>query len=215
MHVGWTSPAGRTPGYAAVLGGSGLLVAWCCAHSMGVGSCWWSQPPAVVPGDPAEDRGSRLGAGAIMVSVDELDLEGWQRRTRRPRCPGTSRCGPWNAAAPAARRSRCRRSRCISRVSSGRRNTLTVRSCDGSMETAVGMAGRLPMRSPGRPPVARRVSRLRESEACLSCQPNPHDGSRNPLPLGVDDSYSNVHRMEGCQSLRHQAEPTTPHFVES
>src|SRR4029450_8506381 len=34
------------------------------------------QPTAVVPGDPGEDRGSCVGAGAVVVSVDQLDLEG-------------------------------------------------------------------------------------------------------------------------------------------
>src|SRR5829696_7403035 len=38
------------------------------------------QPALVVPGDPAEDRGARLGAGAVVVSVDELDLEGGEER---------------------------------------------------------------------------------------------------------------------------------------
>src|SRR5512132_4394012 len=34
------------------------------------------QPMEVVPGDPAEDRGARLGAGAVAAAVDQLDLEG-------------------------------------------------------------------------------------------------------------------------------------------
>jgi hypothetical protein len=34
------------------------------------------QASLVVPGDPTEDRGSRLGAGAVVVAVDQLDLEG-------------------------------------------------------------------------------------------------------------------------------------------
>src|SRR5829696_3378230 len=38
------------------------------------------QASLVVPGDPAEDRGSRLGAGAVVAAADQLDLEGGQER---------------------------------------------------------------------------------------------------------------------------------------
>src|SRR5215213_6244071 len=38
------------------------------------------QPTEVVPGDPAEDRGPRLSAGAVVAAVDQLDLEGGKER---------------------------------------------------------------------------------------------------------------------------------------
>jgi hypothetical protein len=34
------------------------------------------QPMDVLPGDPAEGRGSCLGAGAVVAAVDQLHLEG-------------------------------------------------------------------------------------------------------------------------------------------
>jgi group II intron reverse transcriptase/maturase len=36
--------------------------------------------PTAIPGDPAEDRGARLGAGAVVAAVDQLDLEGGEER---------------------------------------------------------------------------------------------------------------------------------------
>src|SRR5215208_5801160 len=38
------------------------------------------QASLVVPGDPAEDRGPRLGGGAVVAAVNQLDLEGGEER---------------------------------------------------------------------------------------------------------------------------------------
>jgi hypothetical protein len=49
----------------------------------------------VVPGDPAEERGSCLSAGAVVVAVDELDT----RVVKKP--SATPLAGPWCAGSSA------------------------------------------------------------------------------------------------------------------
>src|SRR4029453_18989254 len=75
---------------------------------------------------------------------------------------GRSRCGSSSGAAPAGRRQRCTPPRCIRRI---QRVVATPRAAGVWMGRPQGWAaaatGRPPMRSPGRPPVARREHRQR------------------------------------------------------
>ena len=58
------------------------------------------RPPPAIPKAPADDRlhalhgsgdrGSRFGAGAVMLAVDELDLEGGEERLGDGAYPGTT-----------------------------------------------------------------------------------------------------------------------------
>jgi hypothetical protein len=120
------------------------------------------QPGAVVPGDVLDDRVPRAGPGGPGPQVEQLAFDRSEERFRESVIPGTGLCGR-STRPPGSRRPERR----TVRRGAGRIQLVVATPRSGGVRMgrprgwAAAATGRSPMRSPGRPPVARREDRQR------------------------------------------------------